>query len=151
MGGLTCHPARRASATTGSVPQPDPQPALDYPNRIASLVESRLPLAVESDGSEEDWDITGPAMLVAAVRHLRALERLQDGFPSGVVAWQILRSVFEYVTTFAWIAADPETRIRSWLKVRLRTEAQGGQRSRVSGCRSNSRSTKLGISFTSGA
>jgi hypothetical protein len=55
-------------------------------------------------------------MLVAAVRHLRALERLQDGFPSGVVAWQILRSLFEYVTTFAWIAADPETRIRSWLR-----------------------------------
>lgn len=99
-----------------SVPQPDPQPAPDYADRIASLVEQRLPLAVESDGSEDDWNIIGPAMLVAAARHLRALEHLRDGFPSGVVAWQILRSMFEYVTTFAWIAADPETRIRRWLK-----------------------------------
>jgi hypothetical protein len=85
-------------------------------DRIASLLEDRMPLEVESDGREDDWRLVGPAMLVAATRHLRALEHLQREFPSGIVAWQILRSMFEYVTTFAWVAADPEERVRRWLK-----------------------------------
>ena len=33
--------------------------------RLCSLVESRLPLTVDSDGSEEDWNVVGPAILAA--------------------------------------------------------------------------------------
>jgi hypothetical protein len=98
------------------VPHVGAEPPVDYADRIASLVEGRLPLAVESAGNEDDWNLVGPAMLAAATRHLRALEHLQSEFRSGVVAWQLLRSMFEYVTTFAWIAADPGMRIRRWLK-----------------------------------
>ena len=90
--------------------------ASDYADRISSLLEARLPLAVEGGGGEDDWSVVGPAMLAAAARHLRALQHLQGGFSSGVVAWQILRSMFEYVTTFAWVAAEPETRTQRWLK-----------------------------------
>jgi len=89
---------------------------VDYADRIASLVERRLPLPVESAGDEDDWSLVGPALLAAATRHLRTLGHLQAEFPSGVVAWQLLRTMFEYVTAFAWIAADPELRIRRWLK-----------------------------------
>jgi len=101
---------QRAPTATDHLSEPE------YVDRIASLLEVRMPLEVESYGDEDDWSIVGPAMLVAATRHLRALEHLQCEFPSGVVAWQILRSMFEYVTTFAWVAANPEERVPRWLK-----------------------------------
>jgi hypothetical protein len=55
-------------------------------------------------------------MLAAAGRHLRAIAHLKATFPSGVVSWQLVRSMFEYVATYAWIAAEPETRAKRWLK-----------------------------------
>ncbi len=88
----------------------------DFAAQLCDLLESRLPLTVESDGSEDDWDVVGPAMLAAAGRHLRAIAHLKATFPSGVVSWQLVRSMFEYVATYAWIAAERETRAKRWLK-----------------------------------
>jgi hypothetical protein len=88
----------------------------DFAAQLSDLLESRLPLTVESDGSEDDWDVVGPAMLAAAGRHLRAIAHLKATFPSGVVSWQLVRSMFECVATYAWIAAEPETRAKRWLK-----------------------------------
>jgi hypothetical protein len=89
---------------------------MSIPDHLCTLVESRLPLTVDSDGSEDDWNVVGPAMLVAAVRHLRAIVHVQETFPSAVIGWQLVRSMFEYVTTYAWVAAVPEERARRWLK-----------------------------------
>jgi hypothetical protein len=88
----------------------------DFADRLCSLVESRLPLIAESDGSEDDWNVLGPALVVAATRHLRAIAHLQESFPSAVIGWQLIRSMFEYVVTYAWVAADQETRTEQWLK-----------------------------------
>jgi hypothetical protein len=88
----------------------------DPADRLCSLVESRLPLTVESDGSQDDWSVVGPTILVAATRHLRAIAYLQETFPSRVIGWQLLRSLFEYVTTYAWVTVDPVTRAPQWLK-----------------------------------
>jgi hypothetical protein len=84
--------------------------------RLCSLVESRLPITVESDGSEDDWSVVEPAMIVAATRHLRAIVHVEETFPSRVIGWQLVRSMFEYVTTYAWVAAESETRTKRWLK-----------------------------------
>lgn len=88
----------------------------DFADRLCALVESRLPLTVESDGSEDDWNVVGPAILAAAARHLRGISHLQETFPSAVIGWQLVRSMFEYVVTYAWVAADPATRTQQWLK-----------------------------------
>lgn len=88
----------------------------DFADRLASLLERRLPLRVESAGGEDDWNVVGPALLAASVRHLRAIQHLQHNFPSGVVGWQLVRSMYEYATTYAWIAGDPQERGRLWLK-----------------------------------
>lgn len=47
---------------------------------------------------------------------LGAIEHVQRTFPSAVVGWQIVRSMFEYVATYAWVAAAPEARTEQWLK-----------------------------------
>lgn len=88
----------------------------DFSDRLCSLLESRLPLVLESDGSESDWNVVGPAMLVAAAGILRAIAYQQTAFPSAVIGWQLLRSMLEYVATYAWIAADPTARSGQWLK-----------------------------------
>lgn len=88
----------------------------DFADRLSSLLESRLPLTAESDGSEDDWNVVGPAMLAAATRQLRAIAHLQSTFPSAMIGWQLMRSMFEYVATYAWVAADPATRTEQWLK-----------------------------------
>jgi hypothetical protein len=88
----------------------------DFATRLCELVESRLPLHIKTDGAEDDWDVVGPAILAASARHLRAISHIQATFPSAVVGWQLVRSLFEYVATYAWIAADPTTRAARWLK-----------------------------------
>jgi hypothetical protein len=60
----------------------------DFADRLASLLEDRLPLVVDSEGAEDDWNVIGPALLAAATRHLRAIKHLQHGFGSRVVGWQ---------------------------------------------------------------
>jgi hypothetical protein len=88
----------------------------DFADRLCDLIDSRLPVTVESGGSQDDWNIVGPAVLVSAARHLRAITHLQATFPSGVIVWQLVRSLFEYVTTYAWVAADTDARTPQWLK-----------------------------------
>lgn len=88
----------------------------DFAAQVCDLLESRLPLTVESDGNEDDWNVVGPAILAATGRHLRAIAHLKVTFPSAVVGWQLVRSMFEYVATYAWVAADPDTRAQRWLK-----------------------------------
>lgn len=88
----------------------------DFAAQVVSLIEDRLPLDVRSIGPEDDWDVVAPALLAAAARHLRATEQLQNGLRSRVVGWQLVRSMYEYVVTFAWIAGDPDERRRLWLK-----------------------------------
>ena len=87
----------------------------EFADRLCSLVESSLPLAVVSDGSQDHWNVVGPAIITGATRHLRALLALES-FRSKVISYQLLRSLFEYVVTYAWIAADPDSRTEEWLK-----------------------------------
>lgn len=88
----------------------------DFAARLCDLLESRLPLAVPSDGAEDDWNLVGAAILAASARHLRAIAHLKATFPSAVIGWQLVRSLFEYVVTYGWIAADRGVHTKRWLK-----------------------------------
>jgi hypothetical protein len=55
-------------------------------------------------------------MIVASTRQLRAIVHVEETSPSRVIGWQLVRSMFEYVTTYAWVAAESETRTKRWLK-----------------------------------
>ena len=87
-----------------------------FADRLGSLLESRLPVVVDSAGAEDDWAVVGPALLAASTRHLRAIVQVQCSLSSGLIGWQLVRSMYEYVVTYAWIAAKPEARSRLWLK-----------------------------------
>jgi hypothetical protein len=87
-----------------------------YARQLVALLADRLPVDVESDGSQEDWNVVGPALLAASATHLDELASVVEEGRSGLIAWQILRALYEYVATFAWVAADPATRTQSWFE-----------------------------------
>jgi len=73
-------------------------------------------MEVTVHGPPDAWLLVGPALIARATGTLEAilallpLEREAD-------ANTLLRSLFEHVATFAWLAAEPgEERMRRWLK-----------------------------------
>ena len=93
---------------------------------LTALVRPYLPLDVLVHGPADAWPLVGPALIARATGGLEAILAL---VPLGreADADTLLRSLYEHVTTFAWLAAEPgEERMRRWLKsdceVRLRTD-----------------------------
>ncbi len=100
------------------------------PERVArcltQLIRDHLPHVVESSGAMDDWSLAGPAILAAAAGTLDAILTLRP-LEHELDESNLLRGLYEYSVTFAWIAADPDIRIQRWLKYdyseRLRTDA----------------------------
>lgn len=74
----------------------------------------------------DEWPILGPALVAASAGTMEALLTLRP-LRREVDESNVLRSLYEYTTTFSWIASDPATRARRWLKydyaARLRTDS----------------------------
>ncbi len=93
---------------------------------LIEVVRPHLPLDVVVQGPVDAWPLVGPALIARAtgtqeaILALLPLDREAD-------ADVLLRSLYEHVTTFAWLAVDPgEDRMSRWLKSdcksRLRTD-----------------------------
>jgi hypothetical protein len=83
---------------------------------LAALVRPYLPVDVLVDGPADAWPLVGPALIARATGSLEAILAL---VPLGreADADTLLRSLYEHVTTFAWLAGEPgEERMRRWLK-----------------------------------
>lgn len=102
---------------------------------LALLVEARLPIEVATTGPCDAWALVGPALFAHATRTMRSIFVLE---PRGAHndAGRLLRSLYDHVVTFAWLAVDPPTRLVLWrledLAQRLKTDreaAAAGSRS----------------------
>lgn len=83
--------------------------------RVLALVDQYLPQAKHSNRTHTDWNVAGPALIARSAHSLRAIAALQPGqhhFDAGI----ILRTMFEHIATFAWLAADPTTRMPLWVR-----------------------------------
>lgn len=73
--------------------------------RLASLGRPHFPITIETESVDESWSLSGPALIarltgtVEAIVQLRELGRIADEMI-------LARSLFDYATTFAWLAAD---------------------------------------------
>jgi hypothetical protein len=67
----------------------------------------------------DDWRVIGPALVGRMALLMRSVAVLQDG-DREQDAQILTRSLFDYVTTFAWLAVDPPSRLLWWLKEDLR-------------------------------
>lgn len=98
-------------------PDPAPEQQAEAEARAPiDLVRARLPLDVTVHGPPDAWPLVGPALISRATGTLEAIFALHP-LDREADANTLLRSLYEHVTTFAWLAADPgEERMRRWLK-----------------------------------
>ena len=87
---------------------------------LIALVEDRLEVEADTGGPETAWPMVGPALFVHATSSLRSIVfRLRpDGAHND--SSRMLRSLYDHIVTFAWLAADPPTRLRLWRKEDLK-------------------------------
>ncbi|MGH3429981.1 MAG: DUF5677 domain-containing protein, partial [Mycobacteriales bacterium] len=83
---------------------------------LIDLVEGRLEVEGDATGPQTAWPMVGPALLAHATSSLRSIVfRLRpDGAHND--ASRLLRSLYDHVVTFAWLAADPPARLALWRK-----------------------------------
>lgn len=83
--------------------------------RLAQIADELFPKVIPSNGEHSEWLVTGPALVARATRSLFAMRALRQGRFDGD-AFTLLRSLYEHLTRFAWIAIDPPAHIQIWLK-----------------------------------
>lgn len=82
---------------------------------LIKIVQNFYPQAWGDTGSHDNWPVIAAAHIVRATRSLEAICLLRStGF--GADATTVLRSLFEHVVTFAWLAIDPAANVPLWLK-----------------------------------
>jgi hypothetical protein len=80
---------------------------------LATLVEIRLPIEVDPFGPQDAWPLVGPALLAHATQTMRSIILLEPrGFYND--GFRLLRSLYDHVVTFAWLAIELETRLTLW-------------------------------------
>jgi hypothetical protein len=81
-----------------------------------ALVESRLPAEYTATGDHDAWPLIGAAFLsrmTTTLQHIIDLQSRGRGVDAGI----LLRSLYEHLVQFAWLAADPSAaRIEEWRK-----------------------------------
>lgn len=89
------------------------QKGLIFAAKLRELVANYLPLSGSRDGGYENWTVASAALLARGSRTLEAIDRLSR---SNHVADSavLLRSLYEHVTTFAWLAVAPTKHLPMW-------------------------------------
>lgn len=85
---------------------------------LARLVEDRLPIEGDSNGVETAWPLVGPALLAHATSNLKSIFLLRP-HEAHNDASRLVRSLYDHVVTFAWLAVDPPARLGPWRKADL--------------------------------
>src|SRR5262249_420362 len=86
------------------------------------LTATFLPRTCRSTGVHGDWPLSGYAMLARAAGTMRSVMSLIPERRATDAA-VLLRTLFESVVTFVWIAIDPDVTADAWVR--------GGRRQRI--------------------
>lgn len=95
------------------MPAPDFDVVAKRADALAALVEARLPMEADIAGVHQAWPLVGAALLSHATSTMRSIVLLG---PAGAHtdASRLLRSLYDHIVTFAWLAADPGERLAVW-------------------------------------
>lgn len=85
---------------------------------LARLIEDRLPLEEDATGPADAWPLVGSALLAHATSNLNSIFRLRSHAAHNDSS-RLLRSLYDHVVTFAWLAVEPPGRIAVWRKADL--------------------------------
>ena len=87
----------------------------DRAGALTDLARPQLTRTFASTGSHSDWPLVGFAMLSRACGTLESVMDLSPKRRAGDAA-VLVRTLFEEVVTFAWIAIDPDTNAEAWVR-----------------------------------
>lgn len=95
---------------------PPPDSIVLRATALIELAEGHLEVEGDATGPQTAWPMVGAALLTHATSSLRSIVfRLRpDGAHND--ASRLLRSLYDHVVTFAWLAEDPPMRLALWRK-----------------------------------
>ncbi len=99
-----------------AVDSPAPAPIALRATALIDLIEGRLEVEGDVVGPQAAWPMVGPALLVHATSSLRSIVFRLRPDEAHNDASRLLRSLYDHVVTFAWLAADPPPRLALWRK-----------------------------------
>lgn len=80
---------------------------------LIAVVQPFYPQVWADTGNHDNWPVTAAALIAKATRTLEAICFLRaSGFSADAII--LLRSLFEHVVTFAWLATDPPRTMPLW-------------------------------------
>lgn len=88
----------------------EPEQLREATDEITALIAERLPMMFDAD---DDWPPIAHGFLARAATLLEALTALVERGHEGE-AQMLLRIVYEHVTTFCWLAIEPEPHVLRW-------------------------------------
>jgi hypothetical protein len=99
---------------------PPPDSIAQRATALINLVEGRLEVEGDVHGPDTAWPLVGPALLTHATSSLRSIVFRLRPDEAHNDSSRLLRSLYDHVVTFAWLAADPPARLALWRKEDLK-------------------------------
>lgn len=90
--------------------------------KLVALVDDYFPQAW-SGTDYNNWQVASGGILLRAKRSLQAIIHLAEG-PYVCDAATLMRSLYEHVVTFAWLAVDPAERLPRWIRADAQNRLQ---------------------------
>jgi hypothetical protein len=97
---------------------------------LIALAWAAVPRQFEGAGEFEEWTTFAPAAAARCAYLLESILALADREPDGEI---VTRTLFDWVATFAWIAAASDTRLGRWVAADLRSRITMAERAAVFG------------------
>jgi hypothetical protein len=82
----------------------DPEQRQQLAHELLAALGRTMPRQGQSTGALDDWNVYVPATLARCAYFLESIMVLSDRQIDSMI---LLRSLYEHVVTFAWIATDP--------------------------------------------
>jgi hypothetical protein len=81
---------------------------------LLDLVDKTLPVELQEPNGHDSWPITATALVARSANLVEAILAIQP-LHQRLEGTALHRILYEHVTTFAWLAIDPPTRMDHWL------------------------------------
>ncbi len=81
---------------------------------LLDLVDQTLPIQLQEPTGHDNWPIAATALVARSANLVEAILAVQP-LHQRLEGTALHRILYEHVTTFAWLAIDPSTRMERWL------------------------------------
>jgi hypothetical protein len=101
-----------------------PETARALIGELVTLVKPKFPVVVDKKTiTERPFPVVGPAIISSSVSTIESIAKLSE-LQREADSHSLLRDLVDRITTFAWLAVDPGTRVDTWEREDARKRLQ---------------------------